>query len=155
MLARVDIATFSCFNHLASWMLGFVENPAPWPHWNRLLLSTTRDSWKLFNENIYSSLIALLNYFRTYCQIIPSRWELCRNLLLPRASLMGIPFTMGFRTQLIVVSGLSVGIPSTVGFWPQLIVVFGLSVGIRSTVGFRLSWSHRLSQSPFTFFNFS
>jgi hypothetical protein len=48
-----------------------------------------------------------------------------------------------------------VGIPSTVGFGPQLIVVSGLSVGIPSTVRFRLSRSHRLSRSPFTFFPFS
>jgi hypothetical protein len=40
---------------------------------------------------------------------------------------MGIPSTVGFRRQLIVISGLSMGIPSTVSFKPQLIVVSGLS----------------------------
>jgi hypothetical protein len=34
--------------------------------------------------------------------------------------------TVGFRPQLVVVSGLSVGIPLMVGFRPQLIVVSGL-----------------------------
>jgi hypothetical protein len=63
---------------------------------------------------------------------------------------MGIPLTVGFRPQLVVVSGLSVGIPLTVGFRSQLVVVSGLSVGIPLTVGFRLSWSLRLSRSVFT-----
>jgi hypothetical protein len=58
------------------------------------------------------------------------------NSLLSRAFLMGIPLTVGFRPQLVVVSGLSVGIPLTVGFRPQLVVVSGLSVGIPLTVGF-------------------
>jgi hypothetical protein len=57
---------------------------------------------------------------------------------------MGIPLTVGFRPQLVVVSGLSVGIPLTVGFRPQL-VVLGLSVVIPLTLGFRLSRSLRLS----------
>jgi hypothetical protein len=57
--------------------------------------------------------------------------------------------TVGFRPQLVVVSGLSVGIRLTVGFRPQLVVVSGLSVGIPLTVGFRLSWSLRLSRSLF------
>jgi hypothetical protein len=48
---------------------------------------------------------------------------------------------VGFRPQLVVVSGLSVGIPLTVGFRPQLVVVLGLLVGIPLTVGFRLSRS--------------
>jgi hypothetical protein len=63
---------------------------------------------------------------------------------------VGIPLTMGFRPQLVVVSGLSVGIPLTVGFRPQLVVVSGLSVGIRLMVGFRLPRSLRLSRSLFT-----
>jgi hypothetical protein len=63
---------------------------------------------------------------------------------------VGIPLTVGFRPQLVVVSGLSVGIPLTVGFRPQLVVISGLSVGIPLTVGFRLSRSLWLSQSPFT-----
>jgi hypothetical protein len=42
-----------------------------------------------------------------------------------------------------------------VGFRPQLVVVSGLSVGIPLTVGFRLSLSLWLSQSPFTNFLFS
>jgi hypothetical protein len=67
---------------------------------------------------------------------------------------MGIPLMVGFRPQLVVVSGFSVGILLTVGFRPQL-VVSGLSVGIPLTVGFRLSWSLRLSQSPFTKFSFT
>jgi hypothetical protein len=46
---------------------------------------------------------------------------------------------VGFRPQLVVVSGLSVGIPLTMGFRPQLVVVSGLSVGIPLTVGFRIS----------------
>jgi cadmium resistance protein CadD (predicted permease) len=57
---------------------------------------------------------------------------------------MGIPLTVGFRPQLVVVSGLSVGIPLTVGFRPQL-VVLGLSGVIPLTLGFRLSRSLRLS----------
>jgi hypothetical protein len=44
---------------------------------------------------------------------------------------------VGFRPQLVVVSGLLVGIPLTVGFRPQLVVVSGLLVGIPLTVGFR------------------
>jgi hypothetical protein len=63
---------------------------------------------------------------------------------------VGIPLTVGFRPQLVVVSGLSVGIPLTVGFRPQLVVVSGLLVGIPLTVGFRLSGSLRLSLSLFT-----
>jgi hypothetical protein len=47
----------------------------------------------------------------------------------------GIPLTVGFRPQLVVVSGLSVGLPLTAGFRPQL-VVSRLSVGIPSMVGF-------------------
>jgi hypothetical protein len=57
--------------------------------------------------------------------------------------------TMGFRPQLVVVSGLLVGIPLTLGFRPQLVVVSSLLVGIPLMVGFRLSWSLRLSRSPF------
>jgi hypothetical protein len=48
-----------------------------------------------------------------------------------------------------------VGIPLTVGFRPQLLVVSGLSVGIPLTMGFRLSRSLQLSRSPFTYFPFS
>jgi hypothetical protein len=70
--------------------------------------------------------------------------------LLSRAFSMGIPLTVGFRPQLVVVSGLSVGIPWTVGFRPQLVVVSGLSVRIPLTVGFRLSRNLRLSRSLFT-----
>jgi hypothetical protein len=55
--------------------------------------------------------------------------------------------TMGFRPQLVVVSGL--GIPLTVGFMSQLVVVSGFLVGIPLTVGFRLSRSLWLSRSPF------
>jgi hypothetical protein len=53
---------------------------------------------------------------------------------------------MGFRPQLVVVSGLSVGIPLMMGFRPQLVVVSGLSLGIPLTMGFRLSQSlfHKL-----------
>jgi hypothetical protein len=51
------------------------------------------------------------------------------NSLLSRAFLVGIPFTMGFSPQLVVVSGLSVGIPLTMGFTPQLVVVSGLFGG--------------------------
>jgi hypothetical protein len=69
-------------------------------------------------------------------------------LQFPQVFSVGIPLTVGFRPQLVVVSGLSVGIPLTVGFRPQL-VVSGLSVGIPLTMGFRLSWSLRLSRSPF------
>jgi hypothetical protein len=57
------------------------------------------------------------------------RWDLGYNLLLPQAFLVGIPLTMGFRPQLVVVSGLFVGIPLTVGFRPQLVVVSGLFIG--------------------------
>jgi hypothetical protein len=57
--------------------------------------------------------------------------------------------TMGFRPQLVIVSGLSVGIPLMVGFRTQLVVVSGLSVGIPLTVGFNLSCSLQLSSSPF------
>jgi hypothetical protein len=62
---------------------------------------------------------------------------------------VGIPLTVEFRPQLVVVSGLSVGIPLTVGFRPQLVVISGLSVGIPLTVGFRLSRSLWLSRSLF------
>jgi hypothetical protein len=62
---------------------------------------------------------------------------------------MGIPLTVGFRPQLVVVSGLLVGIPLTVGFSPQLVVVSDLLVGIPLTVGYRLSRSLRLSRSRF------
>jgi hypothetical protein len=71
------------------------------------------------------------------------------NSLLSRAFSVGIPLTVGFRPQLVVVSGLSVGIPLTVGFRPQLVVVSGLSVGIPLMVGFRLSWCLWLSRSLF------
>jgi hypothetical protein len=70
--------------------------------------------------------------------------------LLSQVFLVGIPFTVGFRPQLVVVSSLSVGIPLTVGFRPQHVVVSGLLVGIPLTVGFTLSQSLWLSQSPFT-----
>jgi hypothetical protein len=63
---------------------------------------------------------------------------------------VGIPLTVGFRPQLVVVSGLSVGVPLMVGFRPELVVVSGLSVGISLSVGFRLSRSLWLSKSPFT-----
>jgi hypothetical protein len=39
MLAPVDIATFSCFNHPASRMLGFRGNPAPWPLGKNFLMN--------------------------------------------------------------------------------------------------------------------
>jgi hypothetical protein len=58
------------------------------------------------------------------------------NSLLSRAFSVGIILTVGFRPQLVVVSGLSVGIPLMVGFRPQLVVVLSLSVGIPFTVGF-------------------
>jgi hypothetical protein len=58
------------------------------------------------------------------------------NSLLSRAFSVGIPLTVGFRPQLVVVSGLSVGIPMEVGFRPQLVVVSCLLVGIPLTVGF-------------------
>jgi predicted membrane protein len=78
------------------------------------------------NKNIYIRLVTI-NY----------RGEnLSHNLLLSRAFSVGIPLTVGFRPQEVVVSGLSVGIPLTVGFRPQLVVVSGLSVGIPLTVGF-------------------
>jgi hypothetical protein len=67
---------------------------------------------------------------------------------------VGIPLTVGFRQQLLVVSGLSVGIPLTVRFSPQL-VVSALSVGIPLTVGFRLSRSPWLPRSLFTYFSFT
>jgi hypothetical protein len=60
---------------------------------------------------------------------------------------VGIPFTVGL--QLVVVSSLSVGIPFTVGFKLQLVVVSSLLVGIPFTVGFRLSQSLWLSRSLF------
>jgi hypothetical protein len=66
-----------------------------------------------------------------------------------------ISLTVGFRPQLVVVSGLSVGIPLTVGFRPQLVVALGLSVGIPLTVGFSLSQSLWLSRSIFTNFPFT
>jgi predicted membrane protein len=105
--------------------------------------------------------VTILYRFRT------SDWNPGHNLLLSRAFSMGIPLTVGFRPQLVVVSslsvviplmvgfrpqlvvsGLSVGIPLTVGFSPQL-VVSGLSVGIPLTVGFRLSRSLCLLRSLF------
>jgi hypothetical protein len=86
---------------------------------------------------------------------IPSMVGFRPQLIVVSGLSVGIPPPVGFRPQLIAVSGLLVGMPSTVGFRPQLIVVSGLSVGIPSTVRFRLSRSHRLSQSPFTFFPFS
>jgi hypothetical protein len=64
--------------------------------------------------------------------------------------LVGIPLTVGFRPQLVVVSGLLVGIPWTVGFRPQLVVVSGLLVGIPLTVGFRLSQSIGYQGAPFS-----
>jgi hypothetical protein len=70
-------------------------------------------------------------------------------LQLPQVFSVGIPLSVGFRPQLVVVSSLSVGIPLMVEFMPQLVVVSGLSVGIPLTVGFRLSQSLRLSRSPF------
>jgi hypothetical protein len=75
-------------------------------------------------------------YATTYCCLEPFRWEslwrwdLGHNLL-SQAFSVGIPLMVGFRPQLVVVSGLSVGIPSTVGFRPL-----------------RSLW---LSQSPFTY----
>jgi hypothetical protein len=100
---------------------------------------------KFLNKNIYIRLVAItINYHGG---------NLGHNLLLSRAFSVGIPLTVGFMPQLVVVSGLSVGIPLTVGFRPQLVVVSGLSVGIPLTVEFRLSRSLWLSQSPFT--NFS
>jgi hypothetical protein len=52
--------------------------------------------------------------------------------------------------NLLLFRAFSVGIPLTVGFRPQLVIVSGLLVGIPLTMGFRLSWSLWLSQSPFT-----
>jgi predicted membrane protein len=110
---------------------------------------------KFLNKDIYILLAAIaINYHDGNSGY---------NLLLSRAFSVGIPLTVGFRPQLVVVSGLSVGIPLTVGlrpqlvvsglsvgipltvgFRPQLVVVSGLSVGIPLTVGFRLSRSLRL-----------
>jgi hypothetical protein len=63
---------------------------------------------KFFKKNIYNSLVTILDFSQL---------------------LVKHPFTMGTRTQLNVVSGLSVGIPFDGGFSPQL-VVSGHSVGI-------------------------
>jgi hypothetical protein len=88
---------------------------------------------KFLNSDIYIRLTAIaINYHDG---------NLGYNLLLSQAFSVEIPLTVGFRPQLVVVSGLSVGIPLTVGFRPQLVVVSGLSVGIPLTVGFRLSRS--------------
>jgi hypothetical protein len=77
---------------------------------------------KYFNNDIYIRLVTITTNYHD--------GNLGYNLLLSRAFSVGIPLTVGFRPQLIVISGLSVGIPLTVGFRPQLVVVLGLSVGI-------------------------
>jgi hypothetical protein len=57
---------------------------------------------------------------------------------------------VGSRTQLVVVSGLSVGCPFKVGSRSQLVVVSGLSVRYPLKVGSRLSRSLRLLRRLFT-----
>jgi hypothetical protein len=88
--------------------------------------------------------------FRAFSVGIPLTVGFSPQLVVVSGLLVGIPLTVGFRSQLVVVSGLLVGIPLTVGFRQQLVVVSGLLVGIPLTVGFRLSRSLWLSQSPFT-----
>jgi hypothetical protein len=70
---------------------------------------------KFLNNDIYIRLSAItINYHDG---------NSCYNLLLSRAFSVGIPLTVGFTPQLVVVSGLSVAIPLMVGFRPQLVVV--------------------------------
>jgi hypothetical protein len=83
---------------------------------------------KFLNNDIYIRLAAItINYHDGNSGY---------NLLLSRAFSVGVPLMVGFRPQLVVVSGLSAEIPLTVGFRPQLVVVSGLLVGIPLTVGF-------------------
>jgi hypothetical protein len=73
---------------------------------------------KFLNNDIYIRLAAItINYHDENSGY---------NSLLSQAFSVGIPLTVGFRPQLVVVSGLSLGIPLTVGFRPQLVVVSGL-----------------------------
>jgi hypothetical protein len=139
-LALVDIATLSCFNHDFLWI--FTPTPCLFngKYSSRRYFMNLRK--KIFNKDIYVRLVAIsINYHGGNSGY---------NLLLSRAFSVRIPLTMGFRPQLVVVSGLSVGISLTMGFRPQLVVVSGLSVGIPLTVGYRLSQSLWLSESPFT-----
>jgi predicted membrane protein len=68
----------------------------------------SRTSQKNFNKNIYT---LTSHNFQNFCRNIPSRWELSHNLLLFWAFLVGIPGTVGFSPQLVVVSGLFGGNP--------------------------------------------
>jgi hypothetical protein len=137
-LAPVDIATLSCFNH--DFLRIFTQTPCLFNGTYSSRKSFMNFCKKYFNNDIYIRLVTITTNYHD--------GNLGYNLLLSRAFSVGIPLTVGFRPQLIVISGLSVGIPLTVGFRPQLVVVLGLSVGIPLTVGFRLSRSLWLSQSP-------
>jgi hypothetical protein len=132
-LALLDIATFSCFNH----RIFTVRNLQPLG----LLLE---------NKLLCTRFATFTSHFFVYKHSLTKTCAYHDPPIFFKL-LVKLPFMMGVRPQLIVVSGLSVGIPLTVGFRPQL-VVSGLSVGIPWTVGFRLSQSLWLSRSPFTNF---
>jgi hypothetical protein len=81
--------------------------------------------------------------------------NLCQNFLNNDIYIRLAAITTNYRDgnlgyNLLLSRAFSVGIPLTVGFRPQHVVVSGLSVGIPLMVGFRLSRSLWLSRSLFT-----
>jgi hypothetical protein len=105
-LARVDTTTLSCFNHYFLWIsLEPLASSTENIHLERISWAPTK---KFLNNDIYIRLAAVTINYHDGNSGYKSLWS--------RDFLVGIPLTLGFRPQLVVVSGLSVGIPLTVGF---------------------------------------
>jgi hypothetical protein len=103
-LVLVDIATLNCSNR--DFLRIFTRAPC--------LFNGTYSSRKNF-MNLCQKILKQLTY--TFAITINyHNGILGYNLLLSQAFSVGIHLTVGFRPQLVVVSGLSVGIPLTVGF---------------------------------------
>jgi hypothetical protein len=152
ILALVDIATLSCFNH------EFLQIPtrAPCPFAERFLFSWKKFSVVLIKEKDFWSKATHIHLTAVIIAYHDGNWG--RNSSLSRAFSMGIPPWMGFWAttycclrpfrweslcgwdfgpQLIIVSGLSVGIPSWMGFLgDNLLLSRAFSVGIPLWMGF-------------------
>jgi hypothetical protein len=122
ILALVKTATLGCFND--GFLRIFTLAPCPF---NRAYLSRNffmnpcQDIFKQLPHTftwLPSPLIIVMEtQATTHCCLEPFRWEspwrwdLGHNMLLFQTFLVGIPLTMGFRPQLVVVSGLFGGNP--------------------------------------------
>jgi hypothetical protein len=115
----------------------------PW-----LILQPSVDSTTIFYESSFEPLASSTEHIHREKFSWISAKKFLNNNIYIRLAAITINYHDGNSAYNLLLSGaFSVGIPLTVGFRPQLVVVSGLSVGIPLTVGFRLSRSLKLSQS--------